>query len=66
MSDSNKETLVKQKTTRPWGITYKGIHFKSYTTLRDALVAIIGTVDSDFMIVAPNGVKLDLRIAREL
>ena len=61
-----EENTMNPRSTRPWGITYRGCHFKSYTTLRDALVACIGTIDPDFMIVAPNGMKLDLRIAREI
>ena len=48
----------------PWALFFRNRILKHYSTLNVALVDTADQTWSDFMIAAPNGVKMSIEVAR--
>lgn len=48
----------------PWRLEFHGLWIKSYKTLREALADTVSEKWGDYLLVAPNGVKLGIDVGR--
>ncbi|KKL45499.1 hypothetical protein LCGC14_2355110 [marine sediment metagenome] len=49
---------------KPWGIEFRGHLIKDYTSLNKVIVETAELLWSDYMLIAPNGVRLSIEVGR--
>jgi len=61
---SRTSTAHLGKITLPWGLLYQGAFLRGYSSLNKILTDTATLDWSDYTVVAPNGVKLSIEVAR--